>query len=56
MEQTMNQTPRAGGEGLSSWRRVGSVAAGLVARTEARRQAAPPEPEPAFAPVAWAAE
>ena len=41
--------------GFSSWRSVGSVAAGLAGRIEAQRQVALDE-APTFVPVAWAAE
>ena len=58
MEQMMNhleEKSQVAEMGFSSWRSMGSVAAGLVARIEAQRQAAQDE-APAFVPVAWAAE
>lgn len=47
-----SQAPEAG---FSSWRSVGSVAAGWAARIEAQRQVAH-EDAPAYVPVSWAAE
>ena len=58
MEQMMNdlQSGRSVEEGFSSFRSVGSLAAGWVARADSQRRAVPADDEPRFVPVAWAAE